>query len=506
MKLNYKFRFYPTLKQEAQLEEWLRIGAYIWNCALREYENENALVYGSRSIGPCKRDKALGEFGDKKIGFTYNDARLVKWKKNVQTNKKECEKRSVIKSPRTSRAFQISQMQMVEKEYPGFFDSLPAQTRNEIVINLEKAREQFFKGVRGYPKYKNWRDFKSLVIPSLWKGSKQIRGVIEYKKNSDKWAYLDKVSKNLGKLKIRIHRKIPGKYTQIIIKRESEKAWYVYLCVDVPQNILPKTYQEAGVDVGCTYLASWSNGSINPPKEWNIKNPRTIASTEKHIKSMRRRAAFSKTKNEVKIMKGGQTRQLKKKGSRRWKKAQDKIRVEMARAKRITDDFAAKSAHKLIKENDVLYIEGNKEGKRMDIANLKKGAYSKALHSAPIGKFCSALEYKAKLHGRKVEVVNKDYTSQICPKCDFRNKIPIGKSYVCARCEYQGHRDYVAGFNTLREGQSGAITKLASGFASGPAGTPAQGAAKTRNRSGRRKKGAGQGPPSASCRTARKQG
>ena len=65
------------------------------------------------------------------------------------------------------------------------------------------------------------------------------------------------------------------------------------------------------------------------------------------------------------------------------------------------------------------------------------------------------LTYKAERLGIKVEQVDPTYTSQECPACSARNKAH-DRTYVCAECGWQGHRDRVGAVNiSRRAGLSG---------------------------------------------------
>ena len=59
------------------------------------------------------------------------------------------------------------------------------------------------------------------------------------------------------------------------------------------------------------------------------------------------------------------------------------------------------------------------------------------------------ISYKAERLGIKVEQVDPAYTSQECPACSARNKAQ-DRTYVCADCGWQGHRDSVGAINISR--------------------------------------------------------
>jgi IS605 OrfB family transposase len=71
-----------------------------------------------------------------------------------------------------------------------------------------------------------------------------------------------------------------------------------------------------------------------------------------------------------------------------------------------------------------------------------------------------SLEYKAQLHGVRLNVVNAAWTSLTCPSCGCpsrRNR--HGERFVCVACGYAGPADAVAATNILVRGSDRAITR-----------------------------------------------
>ena len=69
--------------------------------------------------------------------------------------------------------------------------------------------------------------------------------------------------------------------------------------------------------------------------------------------------------------------------------------------------------------------------------------------------FRQCLEYKAKLNGQKVIVVDPRYTSQTCPKCGHIEKANRNKKrhlFKCKNCQYESNDDRIAAMNLHRKG------------------------------------------------------
>jgi transposase len=70
------------------------------------------------------------------------------------------------------------------------------------------------------------------------------------------------------------------------------------------------------------------------------------------------------------------------------------------------------------------------------------------LHTWSFYRLAKYIEYKAKLEGIKVEYVNPQHTSQICPCCGELNKARDRK-YVCRSCGFNTHRDRLGAINII---------------------------------------------------------
>ncbi|USK72581.1 RNA-guided endonuclease InsQ/TnpB family protein [Peribacillus asahii] len=77
--------------------------------------------------------------------------------------------------------------------------------------------------------------------------------------------------------------------------------------------------------------------------------------------------------------------------------------------------------------------------------------------------FRQMLEYKAKMNGQKVIVVDPKYTSQTCPKCGHVEKANRNKkihTFCCKNCQYTSNDDRIGAMNLHRKGieHIGAVT------------------------------------------------
>ncbi|MFS0646557.1 RNA-guided endonuclease InsQ/TnpB family protein [Siminovitchia sp. 179-K 8D1 HS] len=69
--------------------------------------------------------------------------------------------------------------------------------------------------------------------------------------------------------------------------------------------------------------------------------------------------------------------------------------------------------------------------------------------------FREMLEYKSKLYGHKVLIVDPKYTSQTCPKCghaDKHNRNKKQHTFECRNCHYRSNDDRIGAMNLYRKG------------------------------------------------------
>lgn len=69
--------------------------------------------------------------------------------------------------------------------------------------------------------------------------------------------------------------------------------------------------------------------------------------------------------------------------------------------------------------------------------------------------FREMLEYKARMYGHKVIVVDPRYTSQTCPKCvhvDKKNRNKKNHTFECKNCQYRSNDDRIGAMNLYRKG------------------------------------------------------
>ncbi len=210
------------------------------------------------------------------------------------------------------------------------YQEIAAHVLQDVLRRLKKAFENFFRRCQngekpGFPRFQGRNRYNSFTYPdgAGWKLTVEERG-----KKTKGMLNLSKI----GTAKVTMHRKLEGKIKTVTIKREVDQWYVVFSCeVETPEK-LPVSYEDVGIDLGVSHLATLSNGEM-------IEHPCYYRRGEKTLEKLQQ--ALSR----------------KKKGSHRRKKAGRavaKAHRKMARQRR---DFSHKASRDLVNTYQVIVFE-----------------------------------------------------------------------------------------------------------------------------------------------------
>jgi len=301
-----------------------------------------------------------------------------------------------------------------------------------VLRRLDKAFQHFFRRCKngenpGFPRFQGRRRYDSFTYPdgAGWKFDGRS-------------LHLSKI----GKAKVKLHRPIEGKIKTVTIKREVDE-WYAVFSCEVPEpEKLPLSYEDIGVDLGVTHLATLSNGEM-------IEHPRYYRKAKKVLE--KRQQALSR----------------KKRGSHRREKARKlaaKVHRKIARQRR---DFQQKASKKLVERYQVIVFEDIKTGnltrrprpKQDESGNYlpngasAKGGLNKSILDASWGTFVDMCSVKAAWAGRTLIKVSPQFTSQICSGCGQVRKKDLSERWHSCDCGAELDRDVNAAINILERGR-----------------------------------------------------
>lgn len=231
----------------------------------------------------------------------------------------------------------------IKAEWPEY-QEIASHVLQDVLNRLDKAFAAFFRRVKngetpGYPRFKGRNHYNSFTYPdgAGWKlvieeRGKKLKGTLSLSK--------------IGQARVRLHRPLEGTIKTVTIKREVDQ-WYVIFCCEVPEpEKLPRSLEDAGIDLGVTHLATLSTGEM-------IEHPRYYRKAQKQLE--RRQQALSR----------------KKKGSHRRERAKRLIGKAHRRIARQRRDFLHKQSRKLVKRYQVLVFEA------IQVGNLTRKPKSK---------------------------------------------------------------------------------------------------------------------------------
>lgn len=287
-----------------------------------------------------------------------------------------------------------------------------SQVLQDVSVRVDLAYKAFFRRVKsgdtpGFPRAKGQNQYESFCYPGT--GYQVIDGGLR----------LSKITEPNRQIKMRLHRPLIGKVKTCCIHKVNAK-WFVCFTVEQNEELLPKTSQSVGLDMGLRTFATLSTGE-------QIENPRFFRM------------------DEPALAKAGRKQAKQKKGSLARKKCNKVLARIHERARNRRHNFCHQTARQITNKYDLIAIE-NLNIKGM----VKNHSLAKSISDAAWSQFLSLLTVKAESAGRVVVKVNPAYTSQDCHQCQFRAKKKLSERWhLCPMCGASLDRDHNAAINIL---------------------------------------------------------
>ena len=283
----------------------------------------------------------------------------------------------------------------------------------DILRRLDKSFHTFFRRIKsgdkpGFPRFKGKDRFHSITFPVYGDGIRLKNGKL----------YIQ----NVGSVRINLHRDIEGIIKTVTIKRQNGRFYASFSCNEVPQNILPVSIKEIGIDIGINPFAVMSDGQT-------IDNPKYLKQSEMKLKETQSQYSKKRSKN------------LKKKLARFHEKVSNQRK-----------DFQHKLSRKIVNEFGYIYVE------KLQPKKMVKNSFrilNKYINDAAWTQFFNFLSYKAADAGRMLIKVNPKGTTQWCSACgQIVPKDLSVRVHDCPHCGLVLDRDFNAALNILALGQS----------------------------------------------------
>ncbi|MDJ0520046.1 MAG: RNA-guided endonuclease TnpB family protein [Trichodesmium sp. MO_231.B1] len=366
MKARFKYRIYPTPGQKYRLANLFGCVRVVWN----------------DSLACCQQKYKLGQ-----------------------------------KKPANSELQKLFITQAKKTEYREWLSEVSAIPLQQSLNDLNQAYQNFFKSTKGERKGKpvkppRFKSRKSKQTARFTKGGFKV---------SQHKVYLAKI----GKLKIVWSRELPATPSSVTVIKDSANRYFLSFLVEALPEVLPKTDNSVGIDLGIKTFATFSDGrKVDAPKP-----------LKKRIKKYRK---LSKSLSH------------KTKGSKRYEKARLRVAKFHAKLKDTRRDFMHKLSTKIIRENQTIVLED------LNVSGMVKNRkLSRSISDLGWRQFRTFLEGKAEKYGRDFRVISRwEPTSQICSNCGFKGgKLDLSvREWECLNCGAKHDRDENAAINILVAG------------------------------------------------------
>ena len=310
-------------------------------------------------------------------------------------------------TPYPNYNYQAKSLTIAKKNHPRL-RSVSAKSRHENAQVLQQTLKTLDRAFyemkylgKGFPRFK--KRMRSFVFPAMLKNCLSNSRV---------------KLPQLGWVKIKQSRPYPNNF-QAKQARIIKKATGYYLMINftssesVPEN--PIGNKSLGIDAGIESFVATSTGKL-------IKSPKFLLGQLRELKLLQRR--------------------LKKKirGSNNWLKLQKKIAILHGKIVNNRRDWHFKLAHQLCDWADNIFVED------INFKSWSRGIVRKQSLDSGIGQFINEiLPYICWKRGKYYAKVDKNYTSQECPKCGQIEKKKLSdRKHNCSHCNYQENRDVAA--------------------------------------------------------------
>ena len=384
MIISYCYKIKPNQEQIAKINNWLELLRRHWNYAL-----------GQR----------------------------LDWLNRTRCQIDRC---SIISCPigeipsRPDYYFQQSALKETKHLFPEYKE-IYSEVQQINLQKLDKAWKRWLipdkTGKRfGRPRFKKYGKLRSLSFSR-----------VNHPKAAVKFDGKQIIISRFGAIPVIVHRPIPDGFvikTATITKKAD--GYYISFSLEdksVPSLIPTDNIKTAvGIDVGLKEFLTTNTGETVPVPNFYRKAQSNLARKQRKA-----------TRKEI--------------GSNNWKKAQNRIARLHQHIARQREDFHYKTAHKLVKEYNLIAVED------LNIKGLARNTkLSKSIYDVGWGVFIEKLNAVAVKRGVHLIKVNPHNTSQNCSNCGHKVAKTLSvRTHYCPKCGIVLDRDENAAINILNK-------------------------------------------------------
>jgi putative transposase len=236
--LAYRYRLYPTSRQEEQMNGWLESLRWLYNTALAERRDE--WRYKGRYVSGDRQRAAL---------------------------------------PRP-------------KQRKREFGTIHSQVLQDVIFRLDRAFAAFFRRVReggykpGYPRFRSEGRYRSFTYPQatafrILASEKKIR------------------LGRLGNVRLRYHRPLEGVPRTATVIRYPSGKWFVCICCEFP-DVPVETAPLTGFDLGLNNYLTSSDGAVTKPLKALRKSEKKLRREQRRL-SRKKKGSKNRCKQRIRL-------------------------------------------------------------------------------------------------------------------------------------------------------------------------------------------------------------
>lgn len=421
-RMAFKYRIYPTRKQEEYLQLNFDATRFVYNVFLRK--RIDAYERTQKTLRRALIDDS-GEFvRDERGKVVYADV-------ENEAYDPEAKPLTFFDTSRTLTSFKKECLNDAGEPWLATAD---ATALVYALRNLDAAYKNFFRRVKsggraGFPKFKRRQGRQSFKL-----AGKAVRIESDCGSKNAR-LYIPKLKKPI---RMRYHREIEGDVVSCSIERTPAGKYYVSFSVKgVQHDPLPPVDDEVGIAMGITPWVVTTDGEV-------VENPR-------HRKKLQKRLARAQRK----LARRQGSRKGEDKSSRFIKQKHVVARLEEKVAEQRRDS-THKLTHMLVTEHGVIVTRDMSSSSMLRDAEKKSWKIRQSIADANFAEINRQLLYKGHWAGRTIFVVPSDFpTAQVCSKCGHKETVlaeDLRPAWTCPECGCHHDRKANGAGNILAAG------------------------------------------------------
>ncbi len=177
-----------------------------------------------------------------------------------------------------------SLVQLKKEDDTIWLKEVNSQSLQHALKTLDRAYQNFFKGLAGYPNFKSKRNKQSFHVPQNITFSNSRLIIPKFREG----------------IKVIEHRRLKGEIRSCTITRTKTGRYFVSILCNENYQPLPKTGESTGIDLGLTHFAITSNGQKFENHKYTKRYEKKLATTQKHLsRKVKGSNSFEKQRRKV---------------------------------------------------------------------------------------------------------------------------------------------------------------------------------------------------------------